>query len=460
LDLSFVYGLARPYYAAGGRPSIDPIVFFKLQLVMFFDGIRSERQLVRHAADHLGVRWYLGYELHERLPHHSSLTRIRDRYGIAVFRQFFAAIVQQCIAAGLVAGRALYLDSTPVEANADFDSLHPRWFVDAHLAARFPAAQQEEVAAPTLPPPVRTDRFPTTDAAHAATNAARHDWIAACGQQHRAHGNRRYTRRADTQASTTDPDATVLPHRVGHPLGYHTHYVVDNGNARTILAVLVTPAEVQDNQPMLDLVLHTRFRWHLNLQHVTGDTKYGTVENIVALEQAGIQAYVPIADVGARPGMLAKRQFVYDPIQDVYHCPQGTRLQRRGQMTAEHTFSYCAPAKTCNACPIKASCTTSRRGRKLQRHVDEAYVDRVRAYHQTAAYQRAIRKRQVWVEPLFAEAKQWHGLRRFRLRCLAKVNMEALFIAAGQNIKRLIKCRQHRVAPCPALHWAGVQRAA
>ena len=78
LDLSFVREFVQETYAGGGRPSIDPIVFFKLQLVMFFEGIRSERQLMRHAADRLSVRWYLGYDLNEPLPDHSSLTRIRD----------------------------------------------------------------------------------------------------------------------------------------------------------------------------------------------------------------------------------------------------------------------------------------------------------------------------------------------------------------------------------------------
>jgi transposase len=79
LDLSFVRELVAPYYAAGGRPSIDPVVFFKLELVMFFEGIRSERQLMRLVADRLSARWYCGYDLDEPLPDHSSLTRIRER---------------------------------------------------------------------------------------------------------------------------------------------------------------------------------------------------------------------------------------------------------------------------------------------------------------------------------------------------------------------------------------------
>jgi transposase len=107
LDLSFVRDLVKTTYAHGGRPSIDPVVFFKLQLVMFFEAIRSERLLMRHAADRLSVRWYVGYDLNEPLPDHSSLTRIRERYGVDVFRRFFDTIVEQCQEAGLIWGQEL-----------------------------------------------------------------------------------------------------------------------------------------------------------------------------------------------------------------------------------------------------------------------------------------------------------------------------------------------------------------
>src|SRR5437764_3004533 len=147
LDLSFVREFVQETYAGGGRPSIDPVVFFKLQLVMFFEGIRSERQLMRHAADRLSVRWYLGYDLNEPLPDHSSLTRIRERYGIEVFRRFFEKIVEQCQAAGLVWSKELYFDGTKVAANAGKDSLKPRFYIEAQLDSLFgeisPSTEQE-----------------------------------------------------------------------------------------------------------------------------------------------------------------------------------------------------------------------------------------------------------------------------------------------------------------------------
>jgi transposase len=117
-DLSFVRELVQDCYAPSGRSSIDPVVFFKLELVLFFEDLRSERQLMEVAADRLSIRWYLGYDLTETLPDHSSLTRIRDRYGLEVFRRFFEEIVEMCAEAGLVWGEEFYFDATKVEANA------------------------------------------------------------------------------------------------------------------------------------------------------------------------------------------------------------------------------------------------------------------------------------------------------------------------------------------------------
>ena len=137
LDLSFVRGLVEDCYACSGRPSVDPVVFFRLQLVMFFEDIRSERRLMEVAADRLSIRWFLGYDLDEPLPDHSSLTRIRERYGLEVFRRFFERIVEECLETGLVWGEELYFDSTKVRANADVDSLRSRSVTENYLKVLF-----------------------------------------------------------------------------------------------------------------------------------------------------------------------------------------------------------------------------------------------------------------------------------------------------------------------------------
>src|SRR5829696_6539922 len=151
LDLGFVRDWTRELYTERGRPSIDPVIYFKLQLIMFFEGILSKRQLIGMASLNLAHRWYLGYALDENLPDHSSLTRIRQRLGIDIFQRFFEQVVDLCQEAGLVWGRELYFDATKVEANAGIPSLIPRFSYDAktHLADLFTSALAEDDEQPT-----------------------------------------------------------------------------------------------------------------------------------------------------------------------------------------------------------------------------------------------------------------------------------------------------------------------
>ena len=283
--------------------------------------------------------------------------------------------------------------------------------------------------------------------------ADRHDWI---GEPGAPTGRRRA---APTGARPTSAPAPPIPtprrcrtETGGTRLGYHDHYVVDGGKARIILTALVTPAEVQENQPALDLLWRARFRWKLRPRQVTGDTKYGTVENIVAIEGERHPRLRPA--VGGRPagpGCSASTDFVYDAAADTYRCPgrpdAALPLAVRDDAAADLPGPSRRPAPPARSGPSArprseagASAAVSTR----------PYLDRVRGYHATEPYAKAMRKRQVWVEPLFAEAKDWHGLRRFRLRGLEKVNGEALLIAAGQNLKRLLSRRGWGRRPFPS----------
>jgi hypothetical protein len=262
-----------------------------------------------------------------------------------------------------------------------------------------------------------------------------------------------YQRTTDFRVSTTDPDATPMWTGAATALGYHDHYVVDGGQARIVLAALVTPADVMENVPLRDLLWRVCFRRKLWPGQVTGDTTYGTVKNIVALEDAGIRAFFPLPDFDRRTPLFGKGKFTYDPGADAYRCPQGQVLPRRKTKYTEAEVLYRAVARTCNACSVKTQCTASNHGRMVHRSFYEEYLDTVRGYHLTEVYQKAMRKRKVWVEPLFAEAKEWHGLRRLRLRGLENANIQGLLIAAGQNLKRLLAAtgwgRRH--APCGSL---------
>jgi transposase len=434
LDLSFVRDLVRDHYSFRiGRPSVDPVVFFKLQLIMFFEGIRSERQLMGMVNMRLDCRWFIGYDLDESVPDHSSLSKIRDRYGLDIFQQFFEHIVQLCIDAGLVWGKELYFDATKVRANASVDSMIDRWYWEArkHLHTLF-EPERPITEQPKANPRRLVDKYD--------------------GTRHTGRRTKTYQRTTDSKVSQTDPDASPMKHNNWSRarLGYHTHYVVDGGKARIILGVLVTPASIMENTPMLDMARWARFRWQLTPAIAVGDTTYGTIANIVGLEQDGIAAYLPTPNFSQRNEFYPAELFRYDPERDLFICPEGQALPLYKHSYSEQELVYRADARLCNACPVKSKCTDSRSGRYLRRSFFQEYLDRVKHYHETEAYKKAMRKRQVWVEPLFGEAKQWHRLRQFLLRGLEKVNIEGLMTAAGQNIKRLLSRKTWKPMPDPA----------
>jgi hypothetical protein len=375
------------------------------------------------------------------LPDNSSLTRIRSRYGVEVFRRFFDAILEQCQQAGLVWGRELYFDSTEVQANAAYSSLAPRFAVEAreqararreaeaalqakeavetHLSALFsteggPVGAPEdgscEDASDTAPPRDQAQKLATADStrfippetsvpsepqeppflpislpseqrgALATANAERHDWLAKLGAQDRRETGSWYRRIADFRVSTTDSDAMPMHTKGLLDMGYHAHFVVDGGKARIIQTVLVTLFEVMDNQPMLDLLWHTCFRRQLWPDQVTGDKKFGTEANLVAIEGQGLRAYIPVPDMDHRTEFFAAEHFTYDAARDMYVCPAGKDGRLDQAHSTERQLRYRARAADCTHCPLKAQCTMSTQGRSLCRSVDEECLERVRVY--------------------------------------------------------------------------------
>ncbi len=303
LDLSFVRDWVRDAYPCLGRPSVDPVVAFKLYLVMVLEGIRSERQLLMLAADRLSVRWYLGYGLDEPLPDASTLTRRRQRLGLAIFRRFFEHVVGLCVEAGLVWGQELLADATRVPATAAKDSLVPRLrdVVDGQLVARFAG-----------------DEGPADRDADDTPGSVRWDLLEECRLDPQRPATGAYERISSRKISRTDPDATPMAMRDRRPvLGYQDHYLVDGGKARVILHALVTPgdvseSDVSESQVLLDQLRRTLFRRKLRPKRLIADAKYATGENIRALEEQGIRAYLPLPEWDKSSPYYHTAAFAYD----------------------------------------------------------------------------------------------------------------------------------------------------
>jgi hypothetical protein len=203
----------------------------------------------------------------------------------------------------------------------------------------------------------------------------------------------------------------------------------------------VSAADVLDNQPFRDMLWRACVRWQVWPRSATGDSRPGTLDIIRAVEDAGIRASMPVKEAPQKAGRFCPQGFTYDANTTTYTCPNGQRLRRVCANAMAQVEIYQADGAACAVCPLRSPCTDNKDGRMIRRSIREAYLERVRAYHKTAAYEKAYKKRIVWGEPLFGEAQQWHGLRRFRLRGLENVNCEGVVTATGQNLKRLLASR-------------------
>jgi transposase len=439
VDFGFVRRLTARFYSHTGQPGIDPVVLFKLALLGWLYGLTSERRLADECRLNLAWMWFLGYDLDERPPDHSVLSKARSRFGVTVYQAFFAEIVRQCERAGLIRGDRLYLDSTLVEADASLESLGSRALVeqlapvDEHVAAVWdenpPAADADgKPAAPTEPASVPA---PPTE--------PRRPHVAGPSDT----PNGRPGRVNELVVSRTDPDAGLVS-REGVPLDlYHkVHVGVDGGTARIITAVDVTPGEVADEDLLERLLKEHEGATGRTVTEVVADAKYGTYANYRALEQGGIRASIPPhlgrGKVRAVPGEL----FVYDPDGDRFLCPEGQVLRRQGTSCSARPgggIIYRASPKVCGTCPLRADCCGTAKARTITRPDDSGLYDRTRVYLRTAHAKRSIRLRKCWAETVMAETKERHGLRRAHYRGRAKVRIQAFGAAMAYNIKKLVR---------------------
>lgn len=250
------------------------------------------------------------------------------------------------------------------------------------------------------------------------------------------------------QADPPDPDARFgrFPDGKVRP-GYKQHTVAD-GKHRVVLEVSVTPANVPEHDEAVELVDRALGRLPQPPEAVCADGAYGSGKNAYAFEQRGIRFVTPppkgVTYTGVR--YFSIEQFTYDEGHDEFVCPHGKRLRYAGTEQERGRRTYRARRSDCRACPLKSQCTSSqRRHLKVTRY--HASLVRLRADSKTASFKTLYRSRAPVIEGVFAESKQWHGLRRARWRSLSKTLVQCLMVATVINLKRLMAAG----GPLPAL---------
>jgi transposase len=436
VDWTFLYDETRALYSHTGQPSLDPVVFFKLVLVGRLENLVSDRRLVEHCALRLDILLFLGYEVDEELPWHSTISRTRQLFPAAVFERLFDHVFAQCVARGPVAGDTQAVDSTPVKANASLEAVLEKQAAGPsgpHLSGR----EQTPAAGSVVTAPAHQLRQLATgqrrrQGAQTGALGARHE-------QARLLSNK-------THYSPTDPDAriSVKPGKA-RALNYLCSLAVDTAHG-VISHVQADLADQRDSLhlPRLLAGLQRRLRAHdLPLRELLADAGYANGSNYALLEAAHITAWIPV--FGQYKAEIDG--FTYNAPTDDYTCRAGKRLSFRKYDTrvdGAWLKLYWATCSDCQQCPLKPTCVPGAKRKQLTRTIYDAPYRRAWQRQQTSRGQRMRRVRQSTVEPVFGHLLPHYGLRRMNVRGLVGAHKTMLLTAVAYNLKKLLKHRPTR----------------
>jgi transposase len=429
LDWEFLRPQTRPVYSHTGQPSLDPVVFFKLVLVGRLENIVSDRRLIEQCALRLDILYFLGYEVDEDLPWHSTISRTRQLYPAAVFEHLFDQVFAQCVRAGLVAGDTQVVDSAPVKAAASLDSLREKPAVIAPCSTAAPSG----------------DGHPAHQLRREATRRAKRQAApSGLGARH----PKAQLLSNKTHYSPTDPEAriSVKPGKA-RALNYLCSVAVDTASG-IISHIQADFADRRDSTYVPELVprLQTRLATNeLTLREFIADTGYSTGFNYAFLEQRGITPWIPVFG-HYKP---APEGFTYEAEVDAFRCPAGKLLPFRNYATSKDgnwAKNYRAAYQDCQQCPLKMTCTPAAPQQKFVRSAFDAAYRRAWHRQHSRAGQQMRRVRQRTVEPVFGSLLHHYGLRRVGTKGRAAAHKAMLLSAIAYNLKKLLKHQSKQTA--------------
>jgi transposase len=407
IDFNFIYPLVEHLYSAVGRPSIDPVVLFKMTFIQYTFGIRSMRQTIKEIETNMAYRWFLGFGFHTEVPHFSTFGKnyVRRFQDSDIFEQIFYHILKEIMDQGLLSEEHVFIDSTHVKASAN-KRKYAKKVVRKETRAYEEKLQEElnldrEENGKKPFPPEKFER----------------------GEM------------KEIKESTTDPESGyyVKDERTKQ-FAYSFHAATDEKGF--VLGSIVTPGNVHDShllQPLVEKVIA-----HVGKPvAVVADAAYKTPAITNYLLENQMLPVLPYTRPKTKKGFFHKHEYVYDEYLNAYICPNNQLLEYT-TTTKEGYRQYKSKPVVCANCPFLSQCTESKNCTKLiQRHIWEGYVEEAEHLRHHTEVKEIYAKRKETIERVFADAKEKHGMRWTTLRGLKKLSMQAMLTFAVMNLKKL-----------------------
>ena len=439
LNLHFLYKATAKYYGDEGQRSIDPVVFFKLILVGYLENLNSDRKIINHAKMRLDILFFIGYDIDEELPWHSTLSRTRQLLGEEIFLQLFREVLKLCVHKGMVSGKRQAVDSAYIKANASLDSLVEKEVLD-----------DAQTFADELN--LNDDTSKTVSATRKKAVEQHHAWKAeAYKEQHSiSEKNKERTDKRrpklvsnHTHYSTTDEDARVSV-KPGKPrqLNYTAQTAVDTSH-HVITNIQADFSDKRDSQSLAAVLNQTQENLKQNglqMEEVLADTGYSSGKALEYLEQQNIKGYIP--NFGQYKN--EREGFIFNKALNQYECQRGNKAILLYKKTGKNSVGYemhvyRSSAKDCGNCPLRKQCIGTSDFKKIDDSIYKPHYDKMHERLKTKYAKQMKKLRSSTVEPVLGTLINFTGMRRIWTRGIKAANKFMLGAAIAYNLKKYMQ---------------------
>ena len=423
-DWNFVYEEVEKQYSIFGRPSIDPVVLFKIHILKFLfheDSLRRTYETLRY--NNL-YRWFIGYSLNEEVPDHSTYSqnykRKFSKLEKDILQTVFDKVIELLTKYKCLDTTAVYIDSTNTKAYANKKKNHKE--IVKQEAKKYQKDLELEIALKGLQDEDLSDEEYLEEVQR----------IIKCNEEV---NTEEVVCEKEVIVSDTDSDAGMLYKSDKEKMfGYNTSVICDNNNY--ILTVDTNPSNMHDSvafyQSFENLTNHYNV---LDIDYFVGDAAYLTTHICKTLIENELIPALPYSRLGYKKGYFKKYEFTYDEYNDIYICPNEKDLIPSGKINKDGYKIYKASIHDCSNCPFKEQCTKGKY-KQVLRHVWEEYKEMALDYRHHNDVKEIYRQRPAHIERVFADGKMKFGLTKTYFRSKEKVHRELTLLYACMNLKK------------------------
>ena len=412
IDFSHIYDIVEDLYCPdNGRPSIDPVVIFKMVLIQHLYGIASLRRTVEEIKMNVAYRWFLGYLMNEPIPHFSTISyNFKHRYTEETIEEIFFWILKEISKAGYLSPEAVFIDGTHIKANANMKKV---------VKKAVPKAAK--IYEQQLMDEINEDRENHNKKPFDVTKPPEEKTI---------------------NVSTTDPESGVF-HKGEHKkcLAYTAQTACDKNGY--VMDVTVNPGNVHDSVAF-DGLYDRLIEKNPEIKAVVADAGYKTPWISKKVLGDNRIPVLPYKRPMGKKDFFRPNDYVYDKYYDCVICPENQVLSY-STTNREGYKEYKSKSYICANCPSRHKCTENSKFEKtVTKHIWSDYLETVEDIRHTPKYRELYERRKETIERVFADAKEKHAMRYTPYRGLSQVTNWVRLKFAAINLKKFAIHRWNR----------------